>query len=167
MINEKDLPNEFKIFDVKNALLEYEYTRLIQFYDETHIEYLTDFHGFDMEYIIKRVEDITMDLTGIELAHQEPIYISKSLENEPNRIDAWSTNAPETKQFGNRLFTLLICLSEGVVKFPYLNLEHIIKPGDGLIWNNVVNNERVLNSVSNISPNTYYIKKWIREKEFI
>lgn len=159
-------PNNFKVFDVKNALMDYECNRLIQLYDDKHINYINEFYGFDVEYIDKRVEDITFDLTNYDIKNQEPIYITKTTKDEPNRIDAWESDSRQIKLSGNRIFTVLIFLSEGSIMFPKISLEHKSKPGDAIIWNSLGKDGRILDSVNKISPNTYYIKKWVREKEF-
>jgi hypothetical protein len=160
------IPTEFKVFDIKNALMDYECNRLIQLYDDKHINYINEFHGFDIEYIIKRVEDIAFDLTNYDIKNQEPIYISKNKKDDPSRIDAWMDGSKNIELSGNRVFTVLFFLSEGSIVFPKIKLQHIAKSGDAIIWNNVVKDGRIEDAVHQISPDTYYIKKWVREKEF-
>lgn len=160
----------FKIYKIKNALADFECDRLLKFYNEEHKEFIDDFFGFDVEYIIKKMEDITNDVTNIDIINQEPIYITKSSKigiEEPTRADAWEDNTPQTEQYGNRLFTTLVFLTPGEITFPNINLKHQCNAGDGLVWNNVTTQGRTLESINQISNDTHYIKKWTREKPFI
>ena len=150
--------------------MEYECQRLIDLYNEEKMEFIKGFHGFDVEYINNRVEDIVQELTGIEIIYQEPMFITKSADigkQEPNRSDSWSDDDPIINQYGNRIFTFMIFLTPGELFFPNINLRHITKTGDGIIWNNVTKSGRTLDSINQVSNNTYYVKKWIREKPFI
>lgn len=163
-------PDKFQIVKIENALMDYECQRLIDLYEETNIEFINDFYGFDIEYLNHRIEDITNELTGIDIINQEPTYITKSLPNgkiEPIRSDAWSEESGLINEYGNRIFTLIIFLSPGEILFPNINLRHITKAGDGIVWNNIGTDGRIIDSVNQISNNTYYIKKWVREKPFI
>ncbi len=162
--------DKFQIFKVQSALMEYECQRLIDLYNAERMNFIRDFHGFDVDYINYRVEDIVYDLTGIDINHQEPIFIAKTADiglKEPIRSDAWENDSPPTKQYGNRLFTALFFLADGDVLFPRIKLKHEMKMGDAIIWNNVVKSGRALDSINQISNDTYYIKKWVREKPFI
>jgi hypothetical protein len=150
--------------------MDYECARLIELYNTEKMEFIRDFHGFDYEYIVSRIEDIVHELTNIDIINQEPIYITKSAAiglKEPVRSDAWVDDSPPTKQYGNRLFTVLFFLSEGEVTFPQVKLNHKMKAGDALVWNNVVEAGRVIDSINQVSNDTYYIKKWVREKPFV
>jgi len=150
--------------------MDYECQRLINLYNDEAMEFINGFYGFDIEYIIHRVEDITHELTDININHQEPIYITKSADiglTEPNRADSWADDNPITKQYGNRIFTFMTFLTEGEIFFPNIKLRHKVKAGDGLIWNNVIKEGRIMDSINQVSNNTYYIKKWVREKPFI
>ncbi len=163
-------PTKFQIAKINNALLDYECKRLIDLYNSEKMEFINQFYGFDIEYINHRVEDIVLELTGIDIIQQEPIYITKSADAknaEPNRADSWEDNNPITKQYGNRLFTFMVFLTEGELFFPKINLRHNTKVGDGFIWNNIIESGRVLDSINHVSNDTYYIKKWVREKPFI
>jgi len=163
-------PTNFKIVKINNALMDYECQRLIDLYKNEKVEFMNDFYGFDIEYINLRVEDIIHDLTGIDVIYQEPIYISKSADigvKEPTRADAWEDTNPIIKQYGNRVFTFMAFLTEGEIHFPQINLKHKAKVGDGLVWNNVIESGRVLDSINQVSNDTYYIKRWVREKPFI
>jgi hypothetical protein len=162
--------DNFKIFNVKNALTTFECERLIKLYNDEQIEFINEFYGFDVEYIIKKVEDVTYELTNLDIINQEPIYLAKSSPigiEEPIRADAWEDNTDPTKQYGNRLFTTLIFLTPGEITFPNINLKHQCNIGDGLVWNNVITQGRTLESINQISNDTYYIKKWTRENPFV
>jgi len=160
-------PDTFKIYKIQNALFDYECDKLIQLYEQHHMEWITDFYGFDLEYIDQRLSDITHDLTGEEYINQEPPYITKSTKDDPARIDAWTNDNPLCAQYGNRTFTVLFLLSDGFVTFPNINIQHTMKKGDSLIWNNITTDGRVIDSVNIVGPDTYYIKKWVREKPFV
>lgn len=162
--------DKFQIFKVQNALMKYECDRLIDLYNAEHIDFIRDFYGFDVDYIDYRVEDIVHDLTGIDINHQEPIYIGKTAGvglKEPNRSDAWEDGSPPTAQYGNRIFTALFFLSDGDVLFPHIKLQHKMNAGDAIVFNNVVTSGRLPDAINHISNDTYYIKKWVREKPFI
>ena len=163
-------PEKFQIFKVSNALMPYECKRLIELHQAIDTQFVMDFHGFDVEYIDNRIVDITHELTNIDEVNQEPFYIAKTKDGnaiETNRADAWNDGDKETLQYGNRIFTALFLLSDGEVFFPNINLQHKMNAGDALIWNNVVVSGRVLDAINRISNNTYYVKKWVREKPFI
>lgn len=163
-------PNKFQIINVDNTLFDYECTRLIDLYNAEKMEFINQFYGFDIEYINHRLEDTMFELTGYDIVNQEPTYITKSSSigtKEPNRADAWSDDNPIVKPYGNRVFTLMVFLSEGELYFPHIKLRHRAKIGDGLIWNNVVMEGRVLDAINQVSNDTYYIKKWVREKPFV
>ena len=163
-------PNKFRIVKVQNALFAYECERLIQLYNKESLEFIYDFYGFDVEYINLRIEDIVCELSNLDVIYQEPIYITKTPKigiTEPNRSDAWADDNPLTKQYGNRVFSAVFFLTNGTITFPNIKLQHEMKAGDALIWNNVVEAGRALDSINHISNDTYYVKKWVREKPFI
>lgn len=157
---------KFQIVKIDNALMDYECQRLIDLYNTEHVDFIQKFYGFDVEYINYRVEDIVYELTNLDIIHQEPIYIAKTQKNEPIRSDAWEANNPLTEQYGNRIFTFICFLTDGEIFFPRLNLRHKVIAGNALIWNNVINFERTLDALNQISDETIYIKKWVREKPF-
>lgn len=163
-------PDKFQIIKINNALMKYECERLIDLHSEEKMSFIEEFHGFDIEYINHRLEDIVHELTGIEIIKQEPIYIAKSADigkKEPNRADAWADDDPIINNYGNRVFTFIVFLTDGEIYFPNINLRHKAKAGDGIIWNNVVDAGRVMDSINQVSNDTYYIKKFVREKPFI
>lgn len=162
-------PNKFQVVKINNVLFDYECQRLIRLYNEENVDFIKGFYGFDVEYINNRLEDVMYELTGYQIINQEPIYITKSAptDHEKNRSDAWSDDNPIVEKYGNRVFTLLVFLSDGDLFFPQINLRHKAKVGDGIIWNNVDQNGRLLQSINKISNNTHYLKKWVREKPFI
>ena len=159
-------PNKFQIVKINNALMDYECKRLIDLYEEQKMEFINQFFDFDIEYINHRVEDIVHEMTNYPISKQESIYITKSAsvgQIEPNRADSWEDGSDLTKDYGNRVFTCMIFLTEGEIFFPKINLRHKAKVGDGLIWNNVIESGRILDSINQVSNDTYYIKKWVRD----
>lgn len=165
-------PKTFQIYQLSNILNDRTCDVLINHGENKGMGYITDFHGFELENIINRIEDQTQKLTSLPIDNQEPLYLEKIILNNPTyRFDSFFPEYEdydnEINKGGNRLFTLLFYLTNDCeIIFPKLNLITKHKKGNGLIWNNLMDNKPAEQTPYYNSGNGWIGIKWVRQDKF-
>lgn len=171
MDSSKPKPSKLQVYKLTGLLDKNSCDVLVSLGEKKGPGYITGFNGFDVEAILKKIETNVQNLTSLPIENQEPIYLEKIIGQTEYRVDSFSLKNPRYSQEmirgGNRLFSVLFYLTDTCeIFFPNLRMNVKHEVGNGLIWNNLINDKQTEDVSYFNSGNGWIGVVWVRQKKF-